>query len=194
MTFRLLDRKGVLSRIINLRNSHFVHRRLGRLAISTYVLELDSGFEFLSWWYAMSLFSDSDLSLGNKLLVYISCCLGGQAYPIGTIPADYSQEVKKEVEILILFLIAQSEINVVSLLWRWSYLVLCGQRCVETWRFEVKENKRTADEDVVKMLRYSNEMLLDIYQTKLESFQLKSGEMAGGKSNCCKIHANPLTL
>lgn len=64
----------------------------------------------------MFLFSDSDLSLGNKLLVYISCCLGGQAYPIGTIPADYSQEVKKEVEILILFLIAQSEINVVSLL------------------------------------------------------------------------------
>jgi len=64
----------------------------------------------------MSLFSDSDLSLGNKLLVYISCCLGGQAYPIGTIPADYAQEVKKEVDVLILFLIAQSEISVLSLL------------------------------------------------------------------------------
>lgn len=38
---------------------------------------------------------------------------------------------------------------------------------------------RTTDEDVVKMVRYSNEMLLKIYQTKLESFQLKSGEMAG---------------
>ena len=43
------------------------------------------------------------------------------------------------------------------------------------------KSKRTADEDLVKMLRYSNEMLLNIYQTKLESFQLKSGEMAGGK-------------
>ena len=43
------------------------------------------------------------------------------------------------------------------------------------------KSKRTADEDVGKMLRYSNEMLLNIYQTKLESFQLKSGEMTGGK-------------
>lgn len=45
-------------------------------------------------------FKDSDLSLGNKLLVYISCCLAGQAYPIGTIPEDYAQEVKKKVEFL----------------------------------------------------------------------------------------------
>jgi len=54
----------------------------------------------------MFLFTDSDLSLGNKLLVYISCCLAGQAYPIGTIPEDYAQEVKKEVEILFPKLIA----------------------------------------------------------------------------------------
>ena len=40
---------------------------------------------------------DSDLSLGNKLLVYISCCLAGQAYPVGSIPEDFAQEVKKEV-------------------------------------------------------------------------------------------------
>ncbi|KAL9958184.1 hypothetical protein ACROYT_G035162, partial [Oculina patagonica] len=40
---------------------------------------------------------DSDLSLGNKLLVYISCCLAGQAYPLGIIPEDYAHEVKKEV-------------------------------------------------------------------------------------------------
>ena len=40
---------------------------------------------------------DSDLSLGNKLLVYISCCLAGQAYPVGTIPEDFVQDVKKEV-------------------------------------------------------------------------------------------------
>lgn len=105
-------------------------------------------------------------------MVYISCCLGGQAYPIGTIPADYSQEVKKEVEILILFLIAQSEItNEVTL-----FYAANGAS-----KPEGLKSKRTADEDVVKMLRYSNEMLLNIYQTKLESFQLKSGEMAGGK-------------
>lgn len=40
------------------------------------------------------------------------------------------------------------------------------------------KSKRTTDEDVVKMLRYSNEMLLKTYQTKLESFQLESDEMA----------------
>ena len=43
---------------------------------------------------------DSDLSLGNKLLVYISCCLAGQAYPVGSIPEDFAQEVKKEVRVL----------------------------------------------------------------------------------------------
>ncbi|RMX42196.1 hypothetical protein pdam_00017314 [Pocillopora damicornis] len=42
-------------------------------------------------------FEDSDLSLGNKLLVYISCCLAGQAFPVGSIPEDYALDVKKEV-------------------------------------------------------------------------------------------------
>ena len=50
-------------------------------------------------------FKDSDLSLGNKLLVYVSCCLAGQAYPIGTIPEDYAQKVKKEVEFLFQYLL-----------------------------------------------------------------------------------------
>lgn len=44
-----------------------------------------------------ALLLDSDLSLGNKLLVYISCCLAGQAYPVGSIPEDLVQEVKREV-------------------------------------------------------------------------------------------------
>ena len=39
----------------------------------------------------------SDLSLGNKLLVYISCCLAGQGYPVGSIPEDLAQEVKRKV-------------------------------------------------------------------------------------------------
>ena len=46
---------------------------------------------------ALYFVTDSDLSLGNKLLVYISCCLAGQAYPVGSIPEDFAQEVKKEV-------------------------------------------------------------------------------------------------
>ncbi|XP_015770659.1 PREDICTED: vacuolar protein sorting-associated protein 8 homolog [Acropora digitifera] len=39
----------------------------------------------------------SDLSLGNKLLVYISCCLAGQGYPVGSIPEDLAQEVKRKI-------------------------------------------------------------------------------------------------
>lgn len=64
----------------------------------------------------MFLFKDSDLSLGNKLLVYISCCLAGQAYPIGAIPEDYAQEVKKEVKILFPIFIARSKITTILLL------------------------------------------------------------------------------
>ncbi|GLH03603.1 Vacuolar protein sorting-associated protein 8 homolog [Gryllus bimaculatus] len=32
--------------------------------------------------------SDNQIALGNKLLVYISCCLAGRAYPVGDIPED----------------------------------------------------------------------------------------------------------
>ena len=32
--------------------------------------------------------TDSEVKLGNKLLVYISYCLAGRAYPVGDIPPD----------------------------------------------------------------------------------------------------------
>jgi hypothetical protein len=42
--------------------------------------------------------SDSHIALGNKLLVYISCCLAGRAYPLsGDIPAEDNQRVRHEV-------------------------------------------------------------------------------------------------
>ncbi|XP_053385366.1 vacuolar protein sorting-associated protein 8 homolog [Mercenaria mercenaria] len=41
--------------------------------------------------------SDSQIRLGNKLLVYISCCLAGRAYPLGDIPEDHVHKVKHEV-------------------------------------------------------------------------------------------------
>ncbi|XP_022795599.1 vacuolar protein sorting-associated protein 8 homolog [Stylophora pistillata] len=47
--------------------------------------------------HARTPFEDSDLSLGNKLLVYISCCLVGQAFPVFFFPVDYALDVKKEV-------------------------------------------------------------------------------------------------
>ncbi|XP_078620345.1 vacuolar protein sorting-associated protein 8 homolog isoform X1 [Branchiostoma floridae x Branchiostoma japonicum] len=37
------------------------------------------------------------IKLGNKLLVYISCCLAGRAYPLGDIPPNLVDTVKSEV-------------------------------------------------------------------------------------------------
>ncbi|XP_049808749.1 vacuolar protein sorting-associated protein 8 homolog [Schistocerca nitens] len=41
--------------------------------------------------------TDQQIALGNKLLVYISCCLAGRAYPVGYIPSDMVASVKHEV-------------------------------------------------------------------------------------------------
>ena len=32
--------------------------------------------------------SQNQIDLGNKILVYVSCCLAGRAYPHGDIPSD----------------------------------------------------------------------------------------------------------
>ncbi|KAJ8277054.1 hypothetical protein GJAV_G00070960 [Gymnothorax javanicus] len=40
---------------------------------------------------------DEQMKVGNKILVYISCCLTGQAYPFGVIPDNIVQTVKSEV-------------------------------------------------------------------------------------------------
>ncbi|XP_033629373.1 vacuolar protein sorting-associated protein 8 homolog [Asterias rubens] len=41
--------------------------------------------------------TDQQIKLGNKLLVYISCCLAGRAYPLGDIPSDLIKSVKEGV-------------------------------------------------------------------------------------------------
>ncbi|XP_039610993.1 vacuolar protein sorting-associated protein 8 homolog [Polypterus senegalus] len=41
--------------------------------------------------------SDDKVTMGNKLLVYISCCLAGRAYPLGDIPDDLVGLVKNQV-------------------------------------------------------------------------------------------------
>ncbi|KAG2458978.1 VPS8 protein, partial [Polypterus senegalus] len=40
---------------------------------------------------------DDKVTMGNKLLVYISCCLAGRAYPLGDIPDDLVGLVKNQV-------------------------------------------------------------------------------------------------
>ncbi|KAK3511150.1 hypothetical protein QTP70_032158 [Hemibagrus guttatus] len=41
--------------------------------------------------------TDEQVVMGNKLLVYISCCLAGRAYPLGDIPEDLVTQVKNQV-------------------------------------------------------------------------------------------------
>ncbi|XP_026543816.1 vacuolar protein sorting-associated protein 8 homolog [Notechis scutatus] len=41
--------------------------------------------------------SDEQVIMGNKLLVYISCCLAGRAYPLGNIPEDLVPLIKNQV-------------------------------------------------------------------------------------------------
>uniref|UniRef100_A0A665VK00 VPS8 subunit of CORVET complex n=1 Tax=Echeneis naucrates TaxID=173247 RepID=A0A665VK00_ECHNA len=41
--------------------------------------------------------TDEEVVIGNKLLVYISCCLAGRAYPLGDIPEDLVVQVKNQV-------------------------------------------------------------------------------------------------
>ncbi|XP_062286275.1 vacuolar protein sorting-associated protein 8 homolog [Scomber scombrus] len=41
--------------------------------------------------------TDDEVVMGNKLLVYISCCLAGRAYPLGDIPEDLVVQVKNQV-------------------------------------------------------------------------------------------------
>uniref|UniRef100_A0A3Q0RJ38 VPS8 subunit of CORVET complex n=1 Tax=Amphilophus citrinellus TaxID=61819 RepID=A0A3Q0RJ38_AMPCI len=40
---------------------------------------------------------NENVVMGNKLLVYISCCLAGRAYPLGDIPEDLVVQVKNQV-------------------------------------------------------------------------------------------------
>ena len=37
------------------------------------------------------------MQLGNKILVYISCCLAGRAYPLGDIPYENVARVRTDV-------------------------------------------------------------------------------------------------
>ncbi|XP_076030226.1 vacuolar protein sorting 8 [Oratosquilla oratoria] len=41
--------------------------------------------------------TDTQVTLGNKILVYISCCLAGRAYPHGNIASEQLRQVKHEV-------------------------------------------------------------------------------------------------
>uniref|UniRef100_A0A8D0LB45 VPS8 subunit of CORVET complex n=1 Tax=Sphenodon punctatus TaxID=8508 RepID=A0A8D0LB45_SPHPU len=53
--------------------------------------------DFISDKTFLCVFLDEQVVMGNKLLVYISCCLAGRAYPLGNISEDLVPLVKNQV-------------------------------------------------------------------------------------------------
>lgn len=47
--------------------------------------------------FAETKFTDAQVALGNKILVYLSCCLAGRAYPYGNIPPEQVEKVQSDI-------------------------------------------------------------------------------------------------
>ncbi|CAG9535287.1 unnamed protein product [Cercopithifilaria johnstoni] len=57
-------------------------------AMSDYIGPLEEIFDNLTELVDCEVLSDCEIALGNKLLLYIQCCLSGRAYPIGSLPEE----------------------------------------------------------------------------------------------------------
>jgi len=55
--------------------------------------------------------TDSQVVLGNKLLVYVSCCLAGRAYPYGNISPNFVEKVQTNIFQLITSLHSRNSID-----------------------------------------------------------------------------------
>jgi len=66
-------------------------------AMKDYITPTEKLLELLGNALAEGPLSDEQVKLGNKLLVYISQCLAGRAYPWGDIPEDQVKQVKYDV-------------------------------------------------------------------------------------------------
>lgn len=49
--------------------------------------------------------SDAQIEQGNRLMLYLHCCLAGRAYPYGSLPADQAARVPLEVVFIATFLL-----------------------------------------------------------------------------------------
>ncbi|MCP9259409.1 hypothetical protein DINM_002356 [Dirofilaria immitis] len=66
-------------------------------AMSDYIGPLEEIFDKLAELVDCEVLSDCEIALGNKLLLYIQCCLSGRAYPIGFLPKKIAATLPLQV-------------------------------------------------------------------------------------------------
>ncbi|VBB29510.1 unnamed protein product [Acanthocheilonema viteae] len=66
-------------------------------AMSDYIAPLEEIFDNLAELIDCEVLSDCEIALGNKLLLYIQCCLTGRAYPIGSLPEKIAATLPLQV-------------------------------------------------------------------------------------------------
>ena len=64
-------------------------------ALGDYIGPLEEMLDTVGNFASHDVISDSELEQGNRLLLYINCCLAGHGYPLG----ELSEEVRQKVPI-----------------------------------------------------------------------------------------------
>lgn len=54
-------------------------------------------FENVATFVDREVFSDCEIAHGNKLLLYLQCCLAGRAYPFGSLPDGLERTLPLQV-------------------------------------------------------------------------------------------------
>jgi hypothetical protein len=65
-------------------------------AFLDYIGPLEEMCENLAKFAYKSVFSDAEIACGNKILLYLSCCLAGRAFPYGQLPPELVDVVPLE--------------------------------------------------------------------------------------------------
>ncbi|CAJ0603293.1 unnamed protein product [Cylicocyclus nassatus] len=66
-------------------------------AFGDYLSPLEEMLSDVSSFASHEVLSDAEVERGNRLLLYLHCCLTGHAYPYGTLPPELSHSIPEEV-------------------------------------------------------------------------------------------------
>ncbi|CAI4228447.1 unnamed protein product [Auanema sp. JU1783] len=66
-------------------------------ALGDYITPLEEMLEAVSSFVYRDVFTDAEVEQGNRLLLYVHCCLAGHAYPLGVLPKEANDRVPLEI-------------------------------------------------------------------------------------------------